>query len=59
MGKSESDREVLLGDILDVRDDIQTDVMLRAYQNKAYKGTLISTNSCKFNVKIIIFPSLV
>ena len=35
-GKSESDREIYVRDIVDVRDDIFTEVMLRAYEKKAF-----------------------
>jgi hypothetical protein len=36
LGKGEMDREILLKDILEVRDDIQTEVMIRSYENKYF-----------------------
>lgn len=35
--KGEADREILFRDILEVRDDIQTEVMIRSYENKSFK----------------------
>lgn len=46
VAKSESDREIYFRDIVEVRDDIQTDVMLRAYKTRAFKPI-------EFEMKII------
>ena len=37
VAKNESDREIYFRDVVEVRDDIQTDVMLRAYKSRAFK----------------------
>ena len=44
--KSENDREIHFKDIIEVRDEIHTDVMLRAYNTKAFKDI-------SFDMKII------
>jgi hypothetical protein len=51
LGKKEVDREILFKDILEVRDDIQTDIMVRAYENSAFKD--ISHNMRLISVLIL------